>query len=51
VGGHATLFRTTDKSRDSFAPLSAPLMRIHRDLKHALDPAGIFNPGRLYPAF
>jgi len=31
--------------------LTAPLMRIHRELKRALDPAGIFNRGRLYSEF
>ena len=31
-----------------FHPLSPALMTIHRNLKHAFDPAGIFNPGRLY---
>jgi glycolate oxidase FAD binding subunit len=31
-----------------FAPLNPVLMRIHRALKQAFDPAGIFNPGRLY---
>ena len=49
VGGHATLFRSLDKSAGVFAPLSAPLMRIHRELKKAFDPQGVFNPGRLYP--
>ncbi|MDH5339279.1 MAG: glycolate oxidase subunit GlcE [Rubrivivax sp.] len=49
VGGHATLFRGLDKSAGVFAPLSAPLARIHRELKRAFDPDGIFNPGRLYP--
>jgi glycolate oxidase FAD binding subunit len=24
------------------------LMRLHRELKNAFDPAGILNPGRLY---
>jgi FAD/FMN-containing dehydrogenase len=48
VDGHATLFRGADKSAGAMAPLSAPLMRIHRELKAAFDPAGIFNPGRLY---
>jgi FAD/FMN-containing dehydrogenase len=48
AGGHATLFRAADKSAGAMAALSAPLMRIHRDLKAAFDPAGIFNPGRLY---
>jgi glycolate oxidase FAD binding subunit len=49
AGGHATLFRATDKSAGVFAPLQSPLDRIHRELKKAFDPAGIFNPGRLYP--
>lgn len=47
-GGHATLFRAADKSGGVFTPLAAPLMRIHRQLKHSFDPQGIFNPGRLY---
>jgi glycolate oxidase FAD binding subunit len=29
--------------------LPAPLQRIHRALKREFDPAGILNPGRLYP--
>ncbi|HEX2012867.1 MAG TPA: glycolate oxidase subunit GlcE [Roseateles sp.] len=49
VGGHATLFRASDKSAGAFAPLSAPLLRIHRELKKSFDPQGLFNPGRLYP--
>jgi glycolate oxidase FAD binding subunit len=49
VGGHATLFRGKDKSPGVFAPLAPALMRIHLDLKKSFDPAGIFNPGRLYP--
>ena len=28
----------------------APLDRIHRELKKAFDPSGVFNPGRMYPA-
>ena len=49
VGGHATLFRARDKSPGVFAPLKAPLDRIHRELKKAFDPSGVFNAGRLYP--
>ena len=49
AGGHATLFRSANKSAGVFAPLQSPLDRIHRELKKAFDPAGIFNPGRLYP--
>jgi glycolate oxidase FAD binding subunit len=49
VGGHATLFRATDKSAGVFAPLKSPLDHIHRELKKAFDPCGLFNPGRMYP--
>lgn len=49
VGGHATLFRALDKRGGVFAPLTAPLAAIHRRLKTAFDPHGVFNPGRLYP--
>ncbi|MEP7182015.1 MAG: glycolate oxidase subunit GlcE [Betaproteobacteria bacterium] len=48
-GGHATLFRAADKSAGVFQPLPPPLMEIHRRLKAEFDPAGILNPGRLYP--
>jgi glycolate oxidase FAD binding subunit len=48
AGGHATLMRAADKSGGVFAPLNDVLMRIHRGLKSAFDPDGIFNPGRLY---
>jgi glycolate oxidase FAD binding subunit len=48
AGGHATLFRSRDKTVDAFHPLSAPLARFHRELKRAFDPDGVFNPGRLY---
>ncbi len=49
AGGHAVLFRATDKSAGAFAPLTPPLDRIHRELKKAFDPDGLFNPGRLVP--
>ncbi|MEK7360576.1 MAG: glycolate oxidase subunit GlcE [Pseudomonadota bacterium] len=49
AGGHATLFRALDKSAGVFTPLAPALARIHRNLKQAFDPAGIFNPGRMYP--
>ncbi|MDA8110547.1 MAG: glycolate oxidase subunit GlcE [Betaproteobacteria bacterium] len=51
AGGHATLFRATDKSAGAFAPLPAVLLRLHGALKQAFDPAGVFNPGRMYPDF
>ncbi|HMA87723.1 MAG TPA: glycolate oxidase subunit GlcE [Burkholderiales bacterium] len=49
AGGHATLFRARDKSCGAFAPLSTVSARLHRELKAAFDPAGVFNRGRLYP--
>jgi glycolate oxidase FAD binding subunit len=49
VGGHATLFRSRDKTAGTFSSLRSPLDRIHRDLKKSFDPSGVFNPGRLYP--
>jgi glycolate oxidase FAD binding subunit len=48
LGGHATLFRGGDKSIGVFHPLAPALMKIHRRLKAAFDPAGILNPGRMY---
>lgn len=48
AGGHATLFRSLDKSAGVFAPLASPLDRVHRELKRSFDPHGVFNPGRLY---
>jgi glycolate oxidase FAD binding subunit len=48
AGGHATLFRGGDKSAGVFHPLAPAIMKIHRRLKAAFDPAGILNPGRMY---
>jgi len=48
AGGHATLFRGGDRGVGVFHPLQAPLMKIHKRLKEAFDPAGIFNPNRMY---
>ncbi len=48
AGGHATAFRGA-KTAGALAPLSAPLARIHRELKTAFDPDRVFNPGRLVP--
>lgn len=47
VGGHATCF-AAGAAVSPFQPLAEPLLRYHRQLKAALDPQGIFNPGRLY---
>ena len=47
AGGHATAY-LGPKTGGALGALSAPLMRIHRDLKTAFDPDRVFNPGRLY---
>lgn len=51
AGGHATLFRGGDKSEGVFHPLAPAVAAIHRKLKSSFDPAGIFNPGRMYADF
>ncbi|MBX3634504.1 MAG: glycolate oxidase subunit GlcE [Rubrivivax sp.] len=47
VGGHATLWRAHRREDGGFAPLKPPLARIHRELKQAFDPDGVFNRSRL----
>ena len=49
VGGHATLFRGAEVNEEVFHPLSKGLQKLHKNMKHAFDPYGIFNPNRLYP--
>lgn len=49
VGGHATLFRNAPKNVEVFHPLATPLLKLQQRIKHAMDPSGILNPGRLYP--
>ncbi|WP_437871640.1 glycolate oxidase subunit GlcE [Methylorubrum extorquens] len=49
--GHATLVRAPETLRAAvpvFEPLPEPLVRITAGIKAAHDPAGIFNPGRMY---
>ena len=48
AGGHAVLFRGGDRTGEVFHPLRPAVRRIHERLKAAFDPAGIFNPGRMY---
>ncbi len=52
VGGNATIFIASQaintRNTARFNQLSEPLRRIHRQLKQEFDPAGIFNPGRMF---
>ena len=48
LGGHATLFRGGDKAVGVFHPLAPAVEKIHQRLRQAFDPAGIFNPHRMY---
>lgn len=48
AGGHATLFRNGARDAGVFHPLSPVSLQLHRKLKAAFDPHGIFNPGRMY---
>ncbi|MBD3609796.1 MAG: glycolate oxidase subunit GlcE [Gammaproteobacteria bacterium] len=50
AGGHAVMFRDGDRSQP-FQPLEPVIMRLHKNLKQAMDPKNIFNPGRLYAKF
>lgn len=48
VGGTATAFRHSSPSVSYFHPLAPINLKIQQRLKEKFDPAGIFNPGRLY---
>ena len=48
AGGHAMLFRGGDRTGAVFHPLAPATRRLHERIKAAFDPAGIFNPGRMY---
>jgi len=50
LGGHALLYRAAAKPpAGCFQPLPPGMLALHRRLKAAFDPHGIFNPGRLHP--
>lgn len=51
VDGHATLYKGGDKNVGVFHPLAPAVAKIHRNLKSAFDPSGVFNPGRMYGEF
>jgi glycolate oxidase FAD binding subunit len=48
LGGHAECF-SEDQSIPTYHPLEAKVLALHRRFKAAFDPAGILNPGRMYP--
>jgi glycolate oxidase FAD binding subunit len=50
-GGHATLYRSADKSAGAFHPLTPALLALHQRLKAVFDPQSILNRGRLYREF
>lgn len=47
--GHATRFRGGDARTGAFHPLPSSMLKLHKRIKLAMDPAGILNPGRMYP--
>jgi len=47
-GGHATLYRGTDKSSGVFQPMPPPMIALHRRLKDVFDPQRVLNRGRLF---
>jgi glycolate oxidase FAD binding subunit len=50
LGGHAMLYRASVKPTEGcFQPLPPAMLSLHRRLKAAFDPQGIFNRGRLHP--
>jgi len=51
AGGHASCYKTHDRSGQIFQPLNQGLMTLHRQLKQSFDPYCVFNPGRMYQEF
>jgi len=46
--GQVSLYRGGDRSSEVFHSQSKGLKTLHQRLKYSMDPAGVFNPGRLY---
>ncbi len=49
TGGSVCAFRGHDAGVGVFQPLPPAMLKLQRSLKSSFDPAGIFNPGKLYP--
>jgi glycolate oxidase FAD binding subunit len=49
VNASICVYRGATAETEIFHPPSKPIMALHRNLKSSFDPAGILNPGRLYP--
>ncbi len=48
LGGHATLFRGHAAGTNVFTPRAPVVARLESRIRAEFDPAGIFNPGRMY---
>ncbi|HEY5776143.1 MAG TPA: FAD-linked oxidase C-terminal domain-containing protein [Xanthomonadales bacterium] len=48
LGGYAECY-SDDHRIATFHPLEGNILAVNQRFKAALDPAGILNPGRLYP--
>lgn len=48
AGGQVSRYRGGDRQQEVFHTQPPALRQLHQRLKQALDPNGIFNPGRLY---
>ena len=48
AGGHVSLYRGGDRIGEVNHRVNTVQKGLHQRLKHAFDPTGIFNPGRLY---
>ena len=51
AGGHATLFRGGERAAGVFTAPGPAMLELHRRLKAAFDPRGVFNAQRLFPDF
>lgn len=49
AGGNACAFRGHAAEVPVFQPLPPAMLTLQRNIKSSFDPAGIFNPGRIYP--